>query len=371
MCYRYASLVPPGGATAEAEFDDDPPDVPEEYFKPPRPSSRWLSLDQVRALQPPEWLVRGLLPIQSVGVLYGTSQSFKSFFAFHLAACCSVGIPAFKERPCRQGDTFYVASEGAHGFKLRAEAWIKHHGVNPNSMMILAASVFLDREQEAEKLASEINAIAKGNRPRLIVVDTLSANFTGKENTDDVAGFFRKCFTLSQVTKSTVLVLHHTGKDGQREERGHYSIRANVDFSIKIDRREKLGAVVEVQKFKDAPIGERIYIKALRVEVAPGTEFPDSLVLEEESAAARDFARDDADKEIFEFLRGFDGRPLKDAANALKQRRGVSISTAKGIIKRALNFPGKAALPDGEVASLERLASNNRQSGLIVKFVRS
>jgi hypothetical protein len=330
-------------------------------------------MDQVLALRPPEWLVYDLLPMESVGVLYGASQSFKSFFAFHLAACCSLGRPAFKDKPCRQADTFYIAAEGAHGFKLRAEAWIKRHGVRPDGVLILPASVHLDKPHEAENLAKEILRIARDDRPRLVIVDTLSANFTGSENTDEVAGFFRNCFELGQKTKATVLVLHHTGKDSQRGERGHTSIRANVDFSIKIERKTKEPrAEVEVQKFKDAPIGGKLFLKATVVEFAPGTDFPSSLILEEESSAARDFARADLDEGIIEFLRSFDGQPLKDAAIELKVRRGISLTKAKDLIKKALDYPnGKAQLPDSEMAWLDRANPNNRQSGLIVRFANA
>jgi hypothetical protein len=372
--YAYASYGPPGWETVEAQFDDEPPEIPEEWFDKPGPKSRFLRFDELLKLEPPEWLVRGLLPMNSVGVLYGASQSFKSFFAFHLAACCSVEMPAFKDKPSKRAEAFYIASEGAHGFRLRAEAWMIRHDVRPNSLRILPASVYLDRPNEAESLASEIISIAKGGLPKLIVIDTLSANFTGKENTDEVAGFFRRCLELAQRTKATVLVLHHTGKDGQKEERGHYSIRANVDFSIKIERRGKEPrAVVEVQKFKDAPIGEKLHLKATVIEVAPGTEFPSSLVLDEESSAARAFATADFEEGAIDFLRGFNGKTLNDAAIAMKATHGVSLTTAKNIIKQALGqgAGGKTQLAQGEVAWLERSNPKNSRSGLTVRFEKA
>jgi hypothetical protein len=216
--YRYGQNRP-GWETAEAQFDDEPPEVPSTEI-PGSPAKaggsqqRFLLLDDLLNLHPPEWLVKGLLPMNSVGVLYGASQTFKSFFAFHLAACCSVGLPAFKDRPSKRSQAFYVAAEEAHGFRLRARAWIQRHNMRPDSLRVLSASVYLDRGNEAERLAADILAVATPDLPRLIVVDTLSANFTGKENTDEVAGFLRKCSLLAQRTQATVLVLHHTGKDG-------------------------------------------------------------------------------------------------------------------------------------------------------------
>jgi hypothetical protein len=369
--YAYAKHGPPGWETAEAQFDDEPPEIPGAESGEAGAKSRFLLLDDLLKLSPPEWLVRGLLPMNSVGVLYGASQTFKSFFAFHLAACCSVGMPSFKDKPSKKSEAFYIAAEGAHGFKLRAEAWMKRHGVRPESLRILPASVYLDRANEAEILASEIISIADRDLPRLIVVDTLSANFTGKENTDEVAGFFRKCSVLAQKTQATVLVLHHTGKDGQKEERGHYSIRANADFSIKVERRGKEPRiVVEVQKFKDAPIGEKLHLKAAEIEVAPGAEFSSSLVLEEETPAARDFATADFEENVIEFLREFDGKTLNEAAGALKTAHGVGLTKAKNLIKNALggSVGSKTQLAGGEVAWLERSNKNNSRSGLNIHF---
>jgi hypothetical protein len=353
--YSYAAYGPPGWETAEADFDDEPPEIPGQ------PKTRFLLLDDLLKLSPPEWLVRGLLPMHSVGVLYGASQTFKSFFAFHLSACCSVGMPSFTGKPSKKSEVFYVAAEGAHGFKLRALAWMKRHGVRPESLRILPASVYLDRANEAESLASEIISIAKQDLPKLIVVDTLSANFTGKENTDEVAGFFRKCSELGQRTQATVLVLHHTGKDGQKEERGHYSIRANADFSIKVERKGKEPRiVVEIQKLKDAPIGEKLHLKAASIEVAPGEEFSNSLVLEEETPAERDFATADLQEGLIEFLRPFDGKTLNEAAKAIRETHDIGLTTAKDMIKKAL--------ARCEVALLERANEKNIRSGLIIRF---
>jgi hypothetical protein len=195
----------------------------------------------------------------------------------------------------------------------------------------------------------------------LIVVDTLSANFTGKENTDEVAGFFRKCSLLGQKTKATVLVLHHTGKDGHKEERGHYSIRANADFSIKVERRGTEPRIIaEVKKLKDAPIGEKIHLEARKIEVAPGEEFSTSLVLDEESAAARDFSRGDLEESITQLLHESDGKNLVEVANAVRTEHGISVSRAKDLIKKMVKR--EAAI------SLERANKNNPRSGLIVRI---
>ncbi|MDP2374266.1 bifunctional DNA primase/polymerase [Reyranella sp.] len=346
-------------ATGDAGSESVVGDFPDVVARP-RPKtrkSRFLTLDELLELPPPQWLVRGLVPLESVGVLYGPSGSLKSFLAFHLAACCTTGQDAFAGRPCKDADSFYIAAEGGHGFKLRAGAWIKHHGVKPERLHLLPGSVFLDREGEAEKLAEEINGRSLSDDRKLIVVDTLSANFTGKENTDDVAGFLRRCSMLAKKCKATVLIVHHTGKDGAKEERGHYSIRANADFSIRMDRT-RTGAKVEVQKLKDADAGSALHLRAVPIEVAPGQEFSSSLVLVEEPAAVRDFNEiEGRGAEMIEILLVHDGSTLKTAAEAFAKRFEVHVNTARKWIKD---------MRDDRI-SLEQVEPGNPHGGLIVR----
>jgi ribosomal protein L7/L12 len=119
-----------------------------------------------------------------------------------------------------------------------------------------------------------------------------------------------------------------------------------------------------VQKLKDAPIGERIYLRANEIVVAPEEEFSTSLVLEEETSAARDFAREDLEGNIAQLLPQFDGRNLVEAATAVKEAHGISVTKAKDLIKKLVETSQGAIL-------LERANKNNSRSGLIVRFDRA
>jgi|GEM_PF-5897546 len=360
--FEYAT----GAAGSDSVIGDfldelEPPESPQ----PKKRRGRFMSVDEVLSLPPPQWLVHGLVPLESVGVLYGPSGSLKSFLAFHLAACCATGREAFPEYGCKDADAFYIAAEGGHGFKLRTQAWIKHHGTKPDRLHLLPGSVYLDKDGEAEKLAEEVNALSLSDDRKLIVVDTLSANFTGKENTDDVARFLQRCAKLARMCTATVIIVHHTGKDGDKQERGHYSIRANADFSIRMDRTPE-GAKVEVQKLKDADVGQPLHLRAISVEVAPGAEFSSSLVLEKGEGAVDQFDRLDARDDIEALISRSDGLPLIKVAQALRSKWKKHDNTLKAWVQKAIGEPGQRPRKIvGGTTWMERAASGN---GLIVRF---
>jgi hypothetical protein len=368
--FRYAQNQA-GSESAEADFANEPVPIIGDFLnelEPPEPKKRkgrFLSLDELLKLPPPQWLVRGLVPLETIGILYGPSLSRKSFLAFHLAACCATGREAFPGYDCKSADAFYIAAEAGHGFKLRAEAWIKHHDARPERLHLLAGSVFLDQRGEVEKLAAEINESSLPGDRRLIVVDTLSANFTGKENTDDVAHFLRRCTELARKCTATVLIVHHTGKDASKEERGHYSLRANVDFSIKMERSPQ-GAKVEVQKFKDADVGQPLHLREIVVEVAPGAEYATSLVLEKYEGAADDFDELDARNDIEALISRSDGLPLIKVAKALSAKWKKHDNTLKAWVQKVVGKPGQRARNiAGGTAWMEKA---ERGTGLIVRF---
>ena len=365
--YRYAES-PIGSEHPAADFADEPlPEIGnlDAEERPEKRQSRFLSVDELLKLPPPQWLVRGLVPLESVGILYGPSGSLKSFLAFHLAACCATGLGAFPGYDCKDADAFYIAAEGGHGFRLRAEAWIKHHGAKPDRMHLLPGSVYLDRDGEAEKLAEEINALCLSDDRKLIVVDTLSANFTGKENTDDVARFLQRCAELARKCRATVIIVHHTGKDGDKQERGHYSIRANADFSIRMDRTPE-GAKVEVQKFKDADVGQTLHLRKVVVEVARGAEFPTSLVLEKGERVVDEFDELDARADIEAQVSRSDGLTLLKVAQALGAKWNKHPNTLKTWVRAIVGEPNQT--PRKIAGGTTWMEKAERGNGLIVRF---
>ncbi len=91
------------------------------------------------------------------------------------------------------------------------------------------------RDEDVTDLGLAIQSL--GGKIGLIVVDTLARCFgDGDENmARDMNNFVGSCQSLIQwFPDSTVLVVHHTGKDAGRKDRGSTALRAACDTVIEL-----------------------------------------------------------------------------------------------------------------------------------------
>lgn len=206
-----------------------------------------------------------------------------------------------------------------------------HPGLRP-TLRLQASPSYLDREAEAASIIEALRELEP--RHRLLVVDTFSANFTGKENTDDAAAFVRSCQRIALEADVTVLVIHHLGKDGDKGARGHSSLTANTDFWLTLDRPDKGKRVVRLRqgKLKDAAFERDLWFEAVSVPVEGCGDFKDSLVLRPTSrprANETTTVEDEVDEQIRTILGHVkDGDPVTPVQQAiqdlgLSQRKAV------------------------------------------------
>ena len=70
----------------------------------------------------PSYLVKGVLPRDGLGVVWGAKKCGKSFWVFDLVMHVVTGRE-YRGRKVRQGSAVYIALEGSSGFDNRIEAW--------------------------------------------------------------------------------------------------------------------------------------------------------------------------------------------------------------------------------------------------------
>ena len=288
--------------------------------------------------------------------------------ALHMCLCTATGTECFG-RATKPGHAFYVAAENPSGFRLRSKAWLAHHGVErADRFSLQPGPTMLNRPGEAEQLARDI--LATSRSPSLIVVDTLSANFDGRENTDEAAGFLRACQRVASLTGAAVLFIHHIGKDEARGMRGHYSLRANADFVLRMESHNGVARLV-VEKAKDAPDGGVSHFTAETVTVDPGAEFPDSLVLVPTAQpAAADFS-DSRDRELLKVASKMDGCTLKSLADNVSLFWNISDRQARRWIGEAFRgaTTGHSGVEfEGRRLWLESTDPRNPKAARIVRF---
>src|SRR5207253_752097 len=77
---------------------------------------------EVEGLQPPAWLVDGIMPRGGLAVLYGPPGIGKSFLAQDWALSVGAGLE-WLGRSIHMGPVVYVAAEGTAGLPNRVRAW--------------------------------------------------------------------------------------------------------------------------------------------------------------------------------------------------------------------------------------------------------
>lgn len=210
-------------------------------------------LDRLAAPQP-KWLFKGLCYERSVGVIFGESETFKSFIILALSYMLVFGRK-WRGRNLNQRNVIYVAGEGAEMLALRQLAWLKHHDLpiqNDGLHVVPAAINLLNPHEVADFL---IRMKEYETLDALLALDTLSTMIAGKdENTAEVMSqVVEVAKYIARELGCTVLLVHHTGKDVSRHARGNYALHANIDFEWEVTKVNEWVSKVHVTKQKDGP----------------------------------------------------------------------------------------------------------------------
>jgi hypothetical protein len=202
-----------------------------------------------------EWLIKGVLPKQGVGLIYGKSQSFKSFVAMHMALCVTLSR-AWAGKKLEKTPVAYIAAEGAHGLRKRKAGYIKTWRDLPAEVdfhLISAAPNLGTENGDLEALIASIEG--ESVNPGLIVIDTVAkAIGAGDENGQGMATLLANAEALSQRFSCLVLCVHHVGhgQDAQDRPRGWSGLVAALDVMILADRAEgAMSVTLTIQKLKD------------------------------------------------------------------------------------------------------------------------
>ena len=198
------------------------------------------SLEEVLHLPEQEWFVDKIMPIDSVGVLWGRWATGKTFISLDLSLRIVCEMDWFGKRTIKPGGVLYVLSEGKGTLGSRTRAWFEYH---PGSTPLHSIRFWY---QSAPQLTTSADAqdiiwCAKHQVPncRLIVIDTLSRSLVGEdENTSkSMSKVMDICTRIAQQTGATLLLVHHATKpssDQAPTARGSSALLGAVDFSLEV-----------------------------------------------------------------------------------------------------------------------------------------
>lgn len=180
------------------------------------------------------YLVEGCLPLGGLSVLWGESNTGKTFVALDLMYKLALGKQWFG-KDVMPGPVVYVAAEAGKSISSRIHAFnIEHDLVGKDTPIgIIPCPVDLYRPSaDVGPLIDLIKSFHK--RPSLVIVDTLARVMAGGNENDaaDMGRLVAHFDAIRTATESHVMVVHHCGKKG--DLRGSSALIGAVDTEIEV-----------------------------------------------------------------------------------------------------------------------------------------
>ncbi len=202
------------------------------------------------------WLIKHVIPAESMGMLYGASGTFKSFIALDGALHVVHGLP-WLGRKTTPGPVIYIAAEGGSGLWARVLAWHRTRNLRWQEAPLYVVPVAIDLRADAWRIVEAAQVL--GITPAMVVVDTLSQTYSGEENSaNEMVAYLREIGQrFRSLWSCAVALVHHSGHNATERPRGSSAIRSNLDFLLGVFRDEKeMLATLTCEKQKDGDLFE-------------------------------------------------------------------------------------------------------------------
>ncbi|EKO3961465.1 AAA family ATPase [Vibrio fluvialis] len=184
------------------------------------------------------WIVKKIIPKKSFSLLYSPPDSFKSFIAIDISCSVATGIK-WGDFKTSRGAVLYIAGEGQFSISKRIKAWEIANNTKPENLWLIGNAIKISDPEWCTELIELIKNFEQDKelKVELVVIDTLARCFTGDENSpSDMEAFITACDTIRYMTDTSILTVHHSGKDASKGPRGHTSLLGAVDCDLKVQR---------------------------------------------------------------------------------------------------------------------------------------
>jgi predicted transcriptional regulator len=220
--------------------------------------SQTYKAERVFDLPRPRYVVPKLLLENSIATIYGQKGNGKTHYSLALALAIARGDEwnghKLKPRP-----VFYLVGEGSSSVVERLEAWRLFTGEN------LPENFETGHLQPAPQLLvlEQLDGFIKLLQRRewssgVVFLDTFQTATVGL---DEISGremgeAIEALKVIARETNSTVIIIHHAGKNLERGQRGHSSLGASVETEIEVSTDSNSGSIkAKVVKMRTAPDG--------------------------------------------------------------------------------------------------------------------
>ncbi|MES9523139.1 AAA family ATPase [Streptomyces capoamus] len=189
------------------------------------------ALDNLEPLEP---VIADVLYRDTLARVYGASGTFKSFMTLDFAGCVGTGMD-WHGQAVTQGPVIYLVAEGIKGIRKRVRAWEQHHQRKMTGVHFLPRPV---QAMDLEWLV--LIELCRKRRPALVVIDTQARVTVGvEENSNTEMGrVVDRMEQLRAASEACVLLVHHTGHDGDRG-RGATAVKGALQTELGVERKGK------------------------------------------------------------------------------------------------------------------------------------
>lgn len=206
---------------------------------------------EILARSPARWIVKDLIPAGELVAIVGATNSGKTFLTMDLLLAVATAQPEwFGHKIRRSGPTVHVTLEGT-GLPYRLRAYVRDRPA-PDYFAV-ETPVNLREPDTADSLIAAIKEATP--RPVLVAVDTVNRALGGgdENSSTDMGAFLGNCERIKAAfPDSTVVLVHHLGKDEARGARGHSSFSANIGAELNVSNDDKTGIrTVKLEKQRD------------------------------------------------------------------------------------------------------------------------
>ncbi len=218
--------------------------------------------DVIKRTHDIEWLIPNLLERNTVAILYGEAETYKSFLALYIGFLLAQGHSVLKSNIQGNCLVTYVALEMPHQHTPRLKAlnekfrylgdddWTPERLFDAGIFSVIEKHFTLGRDNLEEIVAFE--HIADENE--LIIVDTLSYLFPDQDESKAhvVRGVMHELNRIASEQKCTILCIHHPTKANNQIIRGSSEINNAVNTIIHNNGRQ-----LRVKKQRNGKSGQR------------------------------------------------------------------------------------------------------------------
>ncbi len=220
------------------------------------------------------YIIKNFLPANSESWVLGMPGSGKTFFVTDMALHIANNIQ-WMGRRVRGGLVVYIGAENARSVERRFT------GARDNKpefrkdapLVLTPGPVDLKVNESLELIMRTVRAAEAKHKQKcvLVIVDTLSRAGGGKEDTEDFGACLRGCGRLKSELETSVMLIHHVGKDPSRGGRGWSGMNGGVDLEVMI-AEEGDTKVATVSKARDGQDGDRFGFKLEQVVLGQDTD---------------------------------------------------------------------------------------------------